>query len=97
MKSELLLRIKDAEAAASTRVAAAETEAKAILAEGRTQADFAYTSMVKKARKDAEANAKKTVAKGQSDAQASQAKFQSQIGDIFTLPPRSFCMKLLMR
>lgn len=88
MQSELLLRIKDAETAAKTRVAQAEAEAKAIvadarrqadaiLAEGRAQADFAYSSRVDNARKDADVKAKATQAKGQKDAAALRKRYET--------------------
>jgi len=88
MKSDLLMRIKDAETAASQRQAQAEAEAKQILAEARRQAeslladarqqaDFAYSAKLEQARKQAEAEAKKTVAGGAQQAEAARKSFQS--------------------
>lgn len=88
MKSELLLRIKEAETEANRKVAAAEEQAKAIvadarrqaeaiLADARQQADFAYQSRVEAARKAAEAEAQKTVANGQKLAADLRKRFES--------------------
>jgi V/A-type H+-transporting ATPase subunit G/H len=86
LKSELLLRIKDAETGAKSRIAQAEAEAKtiladarrqaeALLAEGRAQADFAHSSRLEAARKDADAAGKKLAVKGQKDAETVRARF----------------------
>jgi vacuolar-type H+-ATPase subunit H len=88
LKSDLLLRIKDAETAAGQRVAQAEAEAKqvvaesrrqaeALLAEGRAQADFAYTARIEQARKAAETEGQKAVAKGKAQAQSARKGFES--------------------
>lgn len=88
LKSDLLMRIKDAETAAATRTQAAEAEAKqlladarrqaeAILADARQQADFAYSAKVEQARKQAETEAARTVQKGGGQAEAARKAFQS--------------------
>ena len=95
MKSELLLRIKDAETSAKARVEAAEAEAKtilaearrqadAILAEGRTQSDFAHQSRIEAARKEADAAGKKAATKGQKDAEAVRARFLAGVTGVPT-------------
>ncbi|HUR61451.1 MAG TPA: HrpE/YscL family type III secretion apparatus protein [Candidatus Thermoplasmatota archaeon] len=88
MKSDLLMRIKDAETAANQRTAAAEAEAKqvlaearrqaeAILADARQQADFAYAAKVEQARKQAESEASRTVQKGGAQGESARKAFQS--------------------
>lgn len=88
VKSDLLVRIKDAEAEAQSRQAQAEAEAKAIvadarrqaeamLAEGRAQADFAAQSRLEQARKAAGEEAKKAVAAGEKQAAALRKRFES--------------------
>ncbi len=92
MKSDLLVRIKDAEAEASSRHANAEAEsaaivadarrqAEAILAEARTQADYAHQSRLETARKAADEDAKKVVASGQKEAAALRKRFESAAAD----------------
>lgn len=88
MKSELLLRIKEAETEANRKVASAEEQAKAVvadarrqaealLADARQQADFAYQSRIDASRKDADAEGKKTVAKGTKKAADLRKSFES--------------------
>jgi vacuolar-type H+-ATPase subunit H len=90
LKSDLLLRIKDAETSAAQRIAQAEGEAKLVLAEARRQAeslladarqqaDFAYSGKVEQARKQAEGEALKTIAKGGQKAQGARSAFQSAL------------------
>ena len=90
MKSELLLRIKDAETAANSRVAAAEAEAKgivadarrqaeAILADARQQADFAYQSRIDAARAASEKTSAAEVSKGKKAAEALRKRYESGV------------------
>jgi vacuolar-type H+-ATPase subunit H len=92
VKSDLLVRIKDAEAEAASRqsqaegeaqaiVADARRQAEAILAEARTQADFAHQSRLEAARKAADEDAKKVVAAGNGQAAALRKRFESVAAD----------------
>ncbi|MHB8632773.1 MAG: hypothetical protein ACYDBQ_02230 [Thermoplasmatota archaeon] len=90
MKSELLLRIKEAEGAADQHVAQAEAQAKSLVAEARrqaealladakTQSDFAYTRRLEKARVDGEEEAKRLLAAGQKRATQLKAHFEAGV------------------
>ena len=88
MKSELLLRIKEAEVEANRKVASTEDQAtavvadarrqaEAVLADARQQTDFAFQSRIDAARKEADAEAKKTVAKGERQAAELRKRFEA--------------------
>lgn len=82
------MRIKDAEADASSRTAKAEAEAQKIVAEARRQAeslladarqqaDYAYQGRLDQARNASAQEAQKVVAEGQKKAAANRKKFDA--------------------
>lgn len=86
MKSELLMRIKDAEAAADARVAEARDEAQKtvaearreaerIVADGKAAADASYQARLDEARTAAQADAEQVLAEGDKQAKALRKRF----------------------
>lgn len=93
MKSDLLLRIKDAETAADQKVEAAQAEAQQIitdarreaeriLADGRAEADAAYADKLDEARAVADADAKKAISNGKRQATNARKKFDDGIDGV---------------
>ena len=93
MKSELLLRIKDAETAATEKVDAAEAqahkiltqarrEAERVLTEGRAQADAAYADRMAEVRAAAEEEGKKILSNGKRTATNLRKKFDAGIDGV---------------
>lgn len=90
MKSDLLLRIRDAESAASEQVAKAEEEAAKLVAdarrqaektvaEGRAKADQAYQDRIAEARAAFAEAEKKAIASGKRQATTLRKKFDGGI------------------
>lgn len=90
VKSDILLRIQEAEAESHRKQADAEAQAKqieadarrqadAIVAEGKQQADFAYQSRIDAAKENAEADAKSVAASGDKKAAELRKRFESGV------------------
>lgn len=93
MKTELLRQVKDAESAATERIAAAEAEARKVVADarreaeqiivdGRAAADAARQSALEQAREDVGDEVKKVLANGKRSATNLRKKFDSGVDGV---------------
>ena len=93
LKSDLLLRIRDAEAEADEKVKAAEAEAQKIgqearreaeriVADGKASADAAYHDVVATTRADAEEASKKVLTGGKRQATTLRKRFEDNAPNV---------------